>query len=46
LFLIGSIATDRDNAPLALGMLVLSYPVFRAMKWASHRADAKPTANS
>jgi APA family basic amino acid/polyamine antiporter len=46
LFLIGSIATDRDNAPLALGMLVLSYPVFRVMKWASHRADAKPTANS
>ena len=37
---------SRDNAPLALGMLVLSYPVFRAMKWASHRADAKPTANS
>jgi len=31
LFLIGSIATDRDNAPLALGMLVLSYPVFRVM---------------
>ena len=46
LFLTGSIATDRDNAPLALGMLVLSYPVFRVMKWASHGADAKPTANS
>ncbi len=46
LFLIGSIATDRDNAPLALGMLVLSYPVFRVMKWASHRADVEPTANS
>jgi len=46
LFLIGSIATDRDNAPLALGMLVLSYPVFRVMKWAAHRGDAKPTANS
>jgi len=45
LFLIGSIATDRDNAPLALGMLVLSYPVFRVMKWASQGADAKPTAN-
>ncbi len=42
LFLIGSIATDRDNAPLALGMLVLSYPVFRVMKWASHGTDAKP----
>jgi len=46
LFLIGSIATDRNNAPLALGMLVLSYPVFRVMKWAAHRGDAKPTSNS
>jgi APA family basic amino acid/polyamine antiporter len=46
LFLVGSIATDRDNAPLALGMLVLSYPVFRIMKWAAHRGEAKPTANS
>jgi basic amino acid/polyamine antiporter, APA family len=35
LFLIGSIATDRENAPLALLMLVLSYPIFRALKWAS-----------
>jgi APA family basic amino acid/polyamine antiporter len=31
-FLVGSIATDRDNAPLALGMLVLSYPIFWIMK--------------
>jgi len=37
LFLIGSIATDRENAPLALAMLVLSYPVFRALKWAANR---------
>jgi len=37
LFLVGSIATDRDNAPLALGMLVLSYPVFRVMKFAAGR---------
>ncbi len=37
LFLIGSIATDRENAPLAAGMLVLSYPVYRAMKWAAAR---------
>ena len=36
LFLVGSIATDRENAPLALAMLVLSYPVYRALKWASH----------
>lgn len=41
LFLIASIVTDRHSAPLALGMLVLSYPVFRVLKKASHRADAK-----
>jgi APA family basic amino acid/polyamine antiporter len=40
LFLIGSIVTDRQNAPLALAMLVLSYPVFRTLKWASQRAGA------
>ena len=33
LFLIGSIGTDRHNAPLALAMLILSYPIFRALKW-------------
>jgi len=41
LFLIGSIATDRENAPLALGMLMLSYPVFRILKWVTQRADAR-----
>jgi basic amino acid/polyamine antiporter, APA family len=41
LFLIGSIVTDRHNAPLALAMLILSYPVFRLLKWAS--APAVPT---
>ena len=46
LFLIGSIVTDQKNAPLALGMLVLSYPVFRALKWATLRADASATKNS
>jgi APA family basic amino acid/polyamine antiporter len=35
LFLIASIATDRQNAPWALGILVLSYPVFRLMKFVS-----------
>jgi APA family basic amino acid/polyamine antiporter len=39
-FLIGSIATDRDNAPLALGMLILSYPIFWIMKTVSKRAEA------
>jgi basic amino acid/polyamine antiporter, APA family len=41
LFLIGSIATDRKNAPLALGMLILSYPVFRVMKLTASR-KSKP----
>jgi basic amino acid/polyamine antiporter, APA family len=40
LFLIGSITTDRENAPLALLMLVLSYPVFRVLKWAANRGSA------
>ena len=39
LFLIGSIATDRQNAPLALAMLVLSYPVFRILKWVSRTPE-------
>jgi APA family basic amino acid/polyamine antiporter len=38
LFLIGSIATDRHNAPLALLMLILSYPIYRTIKFvASNR---------
>jgi APA family basic amino acid/polyamine antiporter len=40
LFLIGSIVTDQRNAPLALAMLVLSYPVFRVLKWVTRRAAA------
>ena len=40
LFLIGSIATDRENAPLAMMMLMLSYPVFRALKRASRDETA------
>ena len=43
-FLIGSIATDRDNAPLALGILVLSYPVFRALKWGSSAVATRDDA--
>jgi APA family basic amino acid/polyamine antiporter len=38
LFLVGSILTDQHNAPLAAAMLVLSYPVYRAMKWAASRS--------
>jgi basic amino acid/polyamine antiporter, APA family len=37
LFLIGSIITDRENAPWALALLILSYPVYRLMKLASQR---------
>ena len=41
MFLLGSILTDRQNAPLALGMLVLSYPLYRALKWgAAHATPA------
>ncbi|MBS1839312.1 MAG: APC family permease [Acidobacteria bacterium] len=44
-FLIGSIATDRENVPLALGLLVLSYPVFLALRWASNR-PTKPVGGT
>lgn len=46
LFLIGSIVTDQKNAPWALAILVLSYPVFRVLKWVTQRADASAAANS
>jgi len=38
-FLVGSLVTDRDNAPLAFGLLVLSYPVFRVLKWLSRTSE-------
>lgn len=44
-FLVGSILTDRENAPLALAMLVFSYPVFRALKWVSRRGDSATSAS-
>jgi len=34
LFLVGSILTDRQNAPLALLLLVASYPLYRLVRWA------------
>lgn len=40
IFLIGSILTDRKNAPWALAMLVLSYPVFRLLKWTSNNTPS------
>lgn len=41
IFLIGSLATDRDNAPLALGMLILSYPIFWIMKKMTKQVEAQ-----
>ena len=46
LFLAGSILTDQKNAPWALATLVLSYPVFRVLKWVTHRAEASAGANT
>jgi basic amino acid/polyamine antiporter, APA family len=40
IFLVGSIATDRKNAPWALALLVLSYPVFLVMKAMTPRPTA------
>jgi basic amino acid/polyamine antiporter, APA family len=42
IFLVGSILTDQKNAPWALAMLVLSYPIFLILKWMTPR----PTASS
>jgi len=44
LFLIGSITTDRQNAPLALLLLVCSYPMFLLLKWAQKPASADKSA--
>ena len=44
LFLAGSMATDQKNAPLALLLLICSYPVFLALKWAQKRAHAEHAA--
>ena len=46
LFLAGSILTDQKNAPWALATLVLSYPVFRVLKWVTHRPQASAGANT
>jgi APA family basic amino acid/polyamine antiporter len=40
-FLCGAMATDRENTPLALALLVASYPLFRVLKWVSRRAAEK-----
>jgi APA family basic amino acid/polyamine antiporter len=46
LFLVGSILTDQNNAPWALAILVLSYPVFRVLKWVAQHADPSAAKNS
>ncbi len=39
-FLVGALASDRENTPLTFLVLALSYPVYRALKWASRRGAA------
>lgn len=46
LFLGGSMATDRQNAPLALLLLVCSYPVFLLLKLVQRRAGGKAAASA
>lgn len=41
-FLVGALASDRENTPLTFLVLALSYPVYRALKWASQRSAAGP----
>jgi len=41
LFLFGALYADRKNSRWALLMLVLSYPIFKVMKWVSVRAAEK-----
>jgi APA family basic amino acid/polyamine antiporter len=40
LFLAGSIVTDRQNAPIAFVILLVSYPVFRVLKWVSRNPQS------
>jgi APA family basic amino acid/polyamine antiporter len=39
-FLIGALASDRENTPLTFLVLAASYPVYRALKWAAQRSAA------
>jgi len=43
IFLIASLLEDRQNAPIALLMLLLSYPVFRALKFVSRTSKPAVT---
>jgi APA family basic amino acid/polyamine antiporter len=37
-FLIGALASDRENTPGTFLVLAASYPVYRALKWAAQRS--------
>jgi basic amino acid/polyamine antiporter, APA family len=39
-FLVGALASDRENTPLTFLVLAASYPVYRALKWAAQRSAA------
>jgi APA family basic amino acid/polyamine antiporter len=39
IFLIASLLEDRDNAPIAFVILLLSHPVFRVLKFVSRRPE-------
>jgi len=43
-FLIGALASDRENTPWTFVVLAASYPVFRALKWAARRSAARNPA--
>jgi APA family basic amino acid/polyamine antiporter len=36
-FLMGALASDRENTPLTFLVLAASYPVYRGLKWVSRR---------
>jgi APA family basic amino acid/polyamine antiporter len=40
-FLVGALASDRENTPLTFVVLAASYPVYRALKWAARRSAAR-----
>ena len=42
IFLIASLLEDRDNAPIAFVILLLSYPVFRVLKFVSRPSPTDP----
>jgi basic amino acid/polyamine antiporter, APA family len=43
IFLVVSLEEDRSNAPIAFGILLASYPLFRILKWVSRSSE--PTSS-